>query len=127
MKINLVFYAFIMCAFLSGCASVDANKMNVNIEKKESSSLLRFKNVRVASTDSIVTVKGSLRATIRSIIPGHVDITFLSPEGDVLHALSTDIHRIKQNSRDYHFHAEAPVALPDDSTVVIAYHRRTHN
>jgi len=101
--------------------------MNVNIEKKETSSLLRFHNVRVVSADSIVTVKGSLRATIRSTIPGHVDITFLSPEGDVLHALSADIHKIKQKSRDYHFHAEAPVVLSDDSTVVVAYHRRTHN
>ena len=127
MKINLVFYTFIVCALLLGCASVDSNKMNVNIVKKESSSLLRFHNVRVASTDSTITVKGSLRATIQTIIPGHVDITFISPEGGVLHALSTDIHRLRHKSRDYHFHAEAPVQLPRDSTVELVYHLRSHN
>ena len=100
--------------------------MNVNIVKKESSSLLRFQDVRVASADSTITVKGSLRSTIRSSIPGHVDITFLSPEGDVLHELSADIHKLKYKSRDYHFHAEVSVVLPENSTVELVYHRRAH-
>ena len=126
MKINLVFYAFIMCVFLFSCATVESRKMNVNIETEDSSPILRFENVRVASTDSTITVKGSMRAVIRSTIPGHVDITLLSPEGDVLHALSADIHRLKYKSRDYHFHAEVPVVLPENSTVEIVYHRRAH-
>ena len=64
MKINLVFYAFIMCAFLFGCASVDANKMNVNIEKIESSPIMRYENVRVTSTDSTITVEGNCRDNV---------------------------------------------------------------
>jgi hypothetical protein len=124
MKIN---YTSIMCALLLGCTSVGSNKVNVNIEKKETSSLVRFQNVRVTSADSVITVKGSLRATIRSTITGHVDITFLSPEGNVIHALSADIHRLKYKSRDYHFHAEALMVLPDNSTIELVYHRRIHN
>lgn len=127
MKINLVFYTFIMCAFLFGCASVESKKMNVNIETEESSPTLRFENVRVTSTDSIISLEGNLHSSSRSFVGGHVDITFVSPDDEVLHTFQTDIRRSSLKSREYHFHAEVPLVLPDKSTVRIVYHRRTHN
>jgi hypothetical protein len=131
MKKILKFRAFlvvvVIIAAAFGCASVESKKMNLNIETEESSSLLKFENVRVTSTDSIINVEGSLRTTIRSIVPGHVDITFVSPDNEVMHTLQTNIHRKRYKSRYYEFHVQVPLVLPDESTVQIVYHRRLHN
>lgn len=120
----LVVVVVITAAF--GCASVESKKMNVKIEKEESSPILRFEDVRVTSTDSIISVEGNLHATTRSFVPGHVDITFVSPDDEVLHTLQTDIRRRSLKARDYHFHVQVPLVIPDESTVRIVYHRRTH-
>lgn len=127
MKTITVFYIFIVYALLFACASVESRKVNVNIEKEILSPNLRLENVRVTSTNSKISIQGNLHTRTRSIVPGHVDITFVSPDDKVLHTLQTDIRRRSLKSRDYHFHAEVPLVLPDGSTVRIVYHRRSHD
>ena len=126
MKINLVFYAFIMCAFLFGCASVNSNDTNFKIEK-ESSGLIGFERVFVRSDDSIVTVSGDLHARPRSAARGHIDITFISPDEKVLHELTTNIRRRSLKDRHMHFHVKVQLDLPEGSTVRLVHHRKSHN
>ncbi len=127
LKIATFLVVAVTITVVFGCASVESRNTNVNIEKIESSPIMRYENVRVTSTDSTITVEGNLHASTRSYVPGHVDITFLSPDDEVLHTFQTDVRRQSLKSRDYHFHAEVPLVLPDESTVGIVYHRRTHN
>jgi hypothetical protein len=121
--------AFISVAFVIvvvyGCASVESKKANVIIEK-ESSSLLRFENVRVTRSESNITVRGTLHSRTRSSVPGHIDITFLSTNGEVLQTLKTDYHRGSLKARDYNFKVEVPLDLPEGSTVRLVHHRRSH-
>ena len=117
---------FIACVALSSCASVQPNKANVIIEK-DTSSRFRIENVLVTKVDSIITVSGKLHSRTRGGAPGHVDITFVSTNGDVLQTLKADYRRRSLSARDYEFHVELSLALPDGSTVRIAHHRRAHN
>lgn len=115
----------LVIAAISGCASVESKKANVIIEK-ESSSLLRFERVTVTRSESVITVRGTLHSRTRSSVPGHIDITFLSTNGDILQTLKTDYHRGSLKARDYNFKVEVPLDLPDGSTVRVVYHRRAH-
>ncbi|MGH1536616.1 MAG: hypothetical protein ACRBDX_00970 [Gammaproteobacteria bacterium] len=126
MNINLIFYAFTMCAFLFGCASVNSNSANINIEK-ESSGLISFERVNVRSDDSTLTVSGDLHARTRSVARGHIDITFISPDEVVLHELTTSIKRRSLKNRHMHFHVNVPLVLPEGSTVRLVHHRKSHN
>lgn len=113
-----------MCVALSSCTSVQP--ADVVIEK-ETPSRYRIENVLVTKVDTTVTVHGTLHSRSRGSAPGHVDITFISTNGDVLHTVKTDYHRGSLKARDYKFHVELPLALPDGSTVRIVHHRRDHN
>jgi hypothetical protein len=126
MKINFVFYAFIMCALLFGCASVNSNSANINIEK-ESSGLISFERVNVRSDGSTLTVSGDLHARTRSVARGHIDITFISPDENVLHELTTNIRRRSLKDRHMHFHVKVPLDLPEGSTVRLVHHRKSHD
>ena len=123
--IKLVVYVFIVGAVVvSGCANVQSNKTDVIIEK-DTSSRGRIQNVLVTPTDSTVIVSGTLhnRNFSRAPIPGHLDITFLSPDGEVLHKLKTDYRRNSIKPRDSYFRIEVPMVLPPDSIVRVKYHR----
>lgn len=119
-----LFYIFVITIAVSGCTSIETKKANVNIES-ESSSLARIFNVIVISTESGVMVSGTLdkRFHSRTVIPGHVDILFLSPEGEVLHQLQTDYRRSSIKSRHSKFRVEVPLILPEGSTVRVVHHK----
>lgn len=126
MKTNFAFFILIACALFSGCANVQSNKSNISIEK-ESSGFVRFEKVIVHSEDSTVTVSGSIHSQPRNAAIGHVDITFLSPDGDVLHVLKTQIHRQSIKDRHLHFRVKTSLVLPECSTVRIVHHKSSHN
>lgn len=120
------FIIFVIAATVSACTGIAPKNANVNVER-ESSSLARIFNVMVTSSDSGVTVSGTLdkRFHSRTVIPGHVDIIFLSPEGEVLHQLQTDYRRSSLKSRHSTFRVEVPLQLPDGSTVRVEHHSRS--
>ena len=126
--INIYSFGFICALALvaAGCAGVQARKANVNIEI-ESAAQIRIFDVAVKSTPSTVIVTGTLhkRSHGRSVIPGHIDITFVSPDGEQLHTVKTKYHRSSINSRDSTFEAEVPLELPDNSTVRIEHFRKS--
>jgi len=126
LKITTFINVALVIAAISSCASVESKKANVVIEK-ESSSLLRFERVTVTRSESVITVHGTLHSRTRSSVPGHIGITFLSTNGDVLQTLKTDYHRGSLRARDYNFSVEVPLDLPDGSTVRLVHHRRDHN
>ena len=117
-------YMVTLIVILPACASSQFRNADINIEV-DSSSQIRIFDIAVRSTDSNVTVAGSLhkRSHGRTVIPGHIDITFLSPDGDVLRKLETDYRRSSINSRDSTFSVEVPLLLADGSTVRIEHYR----
>lgn len=129
MNSNLKLLLGINCIFallLAGCAGVQARKANVNIET-ESAAQIRIFDVAVKSTPSTVIVTGTLhkRSHGRTTIPGHIDITFISPDGEQLKTVRVEYHRPSINSRDSRFKTEIPLNLPDDSTVRIEHFRKS--
>lgn len=117
-------YMVTLIVIMSACTSVDSKKANVNIEV-DSSPRIQIFDVAVRATNSHVTVSGSLhkRSHSRTAIPGHIDITFLSPNGEVLRELETDYHRPSINSRESTFSVKVPLLLADGSTVRIEHYR----
>jgi len=125
-RIKLAVYIFIVCVTLTSCASVQSNKADVIIVK-DISSRYRISNIQVTKDDSLVTVAGTLHSQTRSRFPGHVDITFLSKSGEVLHTTIVDYRRKSLKSRNRMFRVKIPLELPDGSSVRIVHHRRDHN
>ena len=123
-KFKHVVYVFSTYAALSSCASVQPADVFV---EKETSSRYRIENVLVTKGDTTVTVYGNLHSRSRGSASGHVDITFISTNGEVLQTVKTDYHRGSLKARDYNFSVKLPLMLPDGSTVRIVHHRRNHN
>ena len=111
---------------LNGCAGVPAKKENVNIEV-EASPQIRIFNVAVYSAESHVIVTGKLhkRSHSRTIIPGHIDITFLSLDGEILQTVETKYRRSSLKSRDSTFKVEIPIDLAKISTVHVEHFRKS--
>jgi len=123
---NRIVNIFIVSVALSSCASAQSNQADVNIEK-DTSSRYRISNIQVTKDNSIVTVAGTLHSQTRSRFPGHVDITFYSISGEVLHIARVDYRRRSLKSRNRMFRVKIPLELPDGSSVHIVHHRRDHN
>ena len=118
--INLLIVSFVLIA----CASTQPNQTKVNIEK-EASSGTRIQDVVVTSSASTTVVSGTLhtKRRVRTTLPGHIDITILSPNGEVLHKLKTEYERSAIEFKNFDFRTEIPVALPNGSTVRVKHHR----
>ncbi len=118
---------FSMFALLvSGCASVQTKNASIDIEILPTAQIRIF-NVTVKSTESNVIITGTLHKGShgRSIIPGHIDITFLSPDNEVLQTVETKYRRSSLNSRDSTFKVEIPLELADGSTIRIQHFRKS--
>ena len=111
---------------ISSCAGVQTKKANVSIEIAPTSKIRIF-NVAARSTESNVIVTGKLhkRSHGRTIIPGHIDITFLTPDNEILLTVETKYRRSSINSRDSTFNVEIPLELADGSTVRIEHFRKS--
>ncbi len=104
------------------------NKANVNIEIFTTPQIRIF-NVTVKAVQSNVIVTGKLhkRSHSRTVIPGHIDITFLSPDNEMLQTIETKYSRASLKSRDSTFIVEIPLELEDGSTVRVEHFRKSNH
>ena len=125
-KHKILFSIVSTLILLNGCTGVPAKKENVNIEI-EASRQIRISNVIVRSTESYAIVTGKLhkRRHGRTVIPGHLDITFLSPDGGVLQTVETRYRRFSRNARGSKFKVEVPIEIEEKSTVRVEHFRQS--
>lgn len=116
-------FVLLVITIVTGCANIESRSADVSIEKV-SSSIAHFDRAFVTSTQTSVEIYGVLhkRHHSRTIIPGHVDIEIISPEGEVLSKLETDYHRGSIKARQSTFHVSVPMVLPEGSTVRLIHH-----
>ncbi|MFT5452227.1 MAG: protein involved in sex pheromone biosynthesis [Enterobacterales bacterium] len=125
MKYKLVVSIFVVSLAMSGCASVERNNADVLVEK-EIFSRFQIGAVEVTNNDSSVIVSGTLRSQRRGNALGHIDLTFISTDGDDLYEGITDLRGRSLSTRTYNFRAELPFVVPAGSTVRVKYHRSKH-
>jgi hypothetical protein len=117
-----ILIAIVVIAVVSACTTIKSKNANVNIERNSSVHASIY-NIAVTSTESTVTVSGTLhkKHRKRTYIPGHVDIMFVSSDGALLKRVKTDYYSRSYKSRTSMFRAEVPLALPEGSTVYLTH------
>lgn len=127
-NINSIINILMLVLLLTACANTGTRRVDINIELEPSAGIKIF-NVAVDTTLKHTIVSGTLhkKSHGRTIIPGHLEIIFLSPEGDMLHTLETKYRRSSLNARDSTFRVEVPLVFEEGSTVRIVHHRRSNH
>jgi hypothetical protein len=128
----LLILAFLSTAtVLSGCASnrgnlVDKGALSIELV---TSGRVYFSRVYVYQEDRSIMVTGRVKSRFHSrFIRGHVDLTVVNPEGEILEKISTSHtptvfpRRRGRRHLGVHFNVLLPIVPPFGSKVRLAYH-----
>ena len=132
-KLKILFVLMILSVSMTGwaCASNSVNLLKDGTLKLEpiSSGGYYLSKVHVNQVDEGLEITGKIkRRSYAGIGGGHVDITIVSPEGEVLEKLSTFyvprmIPTRRMHTRESRFEVRLQTIPPTGSKVRVAYHR----
>lgn len=108
---------------LLSCGTVHTSNSDI-IVKKEPSSLARFLNVKVDSTDSGTLVSGTLegKGIVRKNIPGHVDVVIVNNNSESVSMGKATLERVTSQPRYATFSVILQEQVPPNSTVLVTHH-----
>jgi len=82
-------------------------------------------NINVRQTGSELSISGAIKkrhSTGRGIIPGHIDIEVVDPNGDTYNKTNLPYHRKNTKSKKSYFHFKLDVVLASNTTVRVIHH-----
>jgi hypothetical protein len=113
----------ITLAAIASCGSVHTNNSDILV-KKESSSLARFLNVTVESTESETSISGTLehKGPSRKKIPGHVEVVILTKDEELVNEVRAELERVSSQPRHAIFKVVIDQEVPSNGIVIVKHH-----
>ena len=120
------FSIVIFISVLTACGTTQVNMVREGKAQLEliPSDYLHFSRVGIYRVDTGVLVVGELHTDNhgRAIIPGHIVIEVITPDGGLFTTISSDYQSGSFKSRKSQFAVEIPNEMPVNSTVRITHH-----
>jgi hypothetical protein len=115
---------------LAGCAASGTSLLSqeqIAVERIDSRSG-RIGYVWASRTDTGIRVHGSIRRfpPLRGPIPGHIDLSVVSPGGAIIEQRLVDYRRRSVKAREAQFSFEIVTALPPGTTLRLSHHAGSH-
>ncbi len=118
---------------LAGCSSTSINMVDagtVQLDVVETHPIA-VSNVKVRHNGENISVFGRVHRWGQPTlaIPGHVDISFIAPNGDVIveRQVNYMTRRATRHSRNGYFAERFNLDIPDDTTIRVVHHHGDHN
>ncbi len=119
----------LMCS-LGACAAPGTNPISqdrIGVERIDSSTA-HIGYVFATENDTGIRVRGSVRRSppLRGPIPGHIDLSIISPEGALVERKLVDYRRRDVHSREAHFSTLLTAEWPPGTTLRLRHHGKPH-
>ncbi len=109
---------------IASCGSVHTKNDDI-VVKKDPSSIARFLNVTVESSESSTSISGTLehKGASRKKIPGHVDVAILDKDEEIINEVSAKLERVSHQRRHAVFSVLMDQKVPTNGMVLVKHHR----